>query len=157
MADHKSTGVRVKRPAAIGDGASQKQANPDAGDEVELVSTQMLKQILSSRDPENRRGVTEAAHRDTDGVLARDPRTGYYTIIGEAELKAIVDSGQPLPKLSRPDDPTEAPLHDYADSEHLSLVSVEALRQVLGDEASDDDEESAAAEAPDFDPYLSQS
>jgi hypothetical protein len=154
MGENKPAGVMVRRPAATGpDGDS---AGDNAGNEVELVSTQMLKQILCSKDVENRRGVADAAKRDGEGVLARDPETGYFVILDEDELKAIVESGQELPKLSRPSDVTVAPLHDYADSEHLSLVSVQALRRVLDDHEGEDQEvESVEAGDADFNPYCS--
>ncbi len=116
----------------------------------------MLKQILSSNDVENRKAVGDAAKTPGDGVLARDPATGFFEIIGEDELQAIVDSGQDLPKLSRPSDVTAEPLHDYADDEHLSLVSAQALRQVIvDDEKQDDEAESTDADAGEFNPYYS--
>ena len=148
MSDEKSAGVLIRRlstGAKSGDSA-----------ELELVSTQMLKQILSSNDVENRKAVGDAAKTPGDGVLARDPATGFFEIIGEDELQAIVDSGQDLPKLSRPSDVTAEPLHDYADDEHLSLVSAQALRQVIvDDEKQDDDAESTDADAGEFNPYYS--
>ena len=148
MSDNKSARVLVRRRstgAKSGDSA-----------ELELVSTQMLKQILSSNDVENRKAVGDAAKKPGDGVLARDPVTGFFEIIDEDELQAIVDSGQDLPKLSRPSDVTAEPLHDYADNEHLSLVSVQALRQVvLDDEESGDEAESADTDAREFNPYHS--
>ena len=148
MSDEKSAGVLIRRRstgAKSGDSA-----------ELELVSTQMLKQILSSNDVENRKAVGDAAKTPGDGVLARDPATGFFEIIGEDELQAIVDSGQNLPKLSRPSDVTAEPLHDYADDEHLSLVSAQALRQVIvDDEKQDDEAESTDADAGEFNPYYS--
>lgn len=154
MGEYKSAGVLVQRPVrADGDAAPGKTA---AANEVELVSTQMLKQILSSRDFENRRGVADAAKWEGEGVLARDPQTGFFVILDEDELKAIVESGQELPKLSRPSDITAAPLHDYADSEHLSLVSVQALRRVLDDDdTAGEQAEPAEVDDKEFDPYRS--
>jgi hypothetical protein len=112
MSSDNSARVMVRRPRrdkTAGDGG-----DADASGELELVSTQMLKQILSSNDAENRKAVGDAAKATGDGVLARDPATGYFEIIDEDELKAIVESGQELPKLSRPADVTVEPLHDYA-------------------------------------------
>lgn len=147
MGEHKSAGVLVRRPPGPETGD---------GDEVELVSTQMLKQILSSRDVDNRKGVADVARREGDGVLARDPQTGYFVILDEAELKAIVESGQALPKLSRPSDVTASPLHDYADNDHLSLVSVQALRRVIDEDSGEEDSPAGDAdedEVAEFDPY----
>ena len=82
------------------------------------------------------------------------PATGFFEIIDEDELQAIVDSGQDLPKLSRPSDVTAEPLHDYADDEHLSLVSAQALRQVIVDDEKQDDE-AESTDAGEFNPYYS--
>lgn len=150
MSRDNSARVLIRRPRrSKSDGDSDGSNN-----ELELVSTQMLKQILSSNDPENRKAVGDAAKATSDGVLARDPATGYFEIIDEDELKAIVESGQELPKLSRPADVTAEPLHDYADSEHLSLVSVQALRRVF-DEDNDDQAAAAEVDAGGFNPYQS--
>ena len=146
MADKNPKKVLIRRAQKPGG------PNADASDEVELVSTQMLKQILSSRDVANRKGVADAARAGRDGVLARDPVTGHFVIIEDDELQAIVDSGQNLPKLSKPADVTVEPLHDYADSERLSLVSIQALRRIFADEAAESDVPPGDGE--DFDPYV---
>ena len=121
--------------------------------QLELVSTQTLKQILSSNDVENRKAVKEAARSTGEGVLARDPATGYFEIIEEDELQAILDSEQDLPKLSRPSDVTVEPLHDYADWDHLSLVSTQALRRVLVDDDEKEDAEPVEVDVGAFNPY----
>ena len=150
MSNDNPARVLIRRPSR---GKTRGDASPAAADaELELVSTQMLKQILSSNDVENRKAVGDAAKTTGDGVLARDPATGYFQIIDEDELQAIVDSGQELPKLSRPADVTAEPLHDYADSERLSLVSVQALRQVFDDDKAEESE-AAEVDADDFNPY----
>lgn len=154
MDENKPAGVRVRRPAGGRAAVETSGAAESEADELELVSTQMLKQILSSRDFENRKGVADAARHDGEGVLARDPQTGYFVILDEEELRAIVDSGQALPKLSRPSDVTAEPLHDYADDEHLSLVSIQALRRVIDD--ATDVECEAMKDTQEFDPYRSQ-
>ena len=140
--------VQRSKIAADGDGRAVEST------EVELVSTQMLKQILSSNDPENRKAIEEAAKSAGDSVLARNPATGYFEIIDDDELREILDSGQDLPKLSRPSDVTAEPLHDYADNEHLSMVGTEALRRVLDDDENEEDSEAAEVEAGEFNPYI---
>ena len=157
MSDEKSVRVLVRRPSKIttdGDGRAGR-VNPEANAELELVSTQILKQILASNDAENRKAVEAAARSTGEGVLARDPATGYFEIIEDDELQTILDSGQDLPKLSRPADVTVEPLHDYADSEHLSLVSIQALRRVLIDDDEKEESEPAEADAGGFNPYPS--
>ncbi|RLA30793.1 MAG: hypothetical protein DRR11_12415 [Gammaproteobacteria bacterium] len=119
------------------------RADPVDNAELELVSTQTLKQILSSSDQRNRKAIEDAANTATDGVLARDPATGYFEIIDDADLQAILDTSSDLPKLTRPADVTVKPLHDYVDDECMSLVTTMALRKVL---ASSDDDSSAETE-----------
>jgi hypothetical protein len=145
MSNDDSARVLVRRPATA--------ASAEGSAELELVSTQILKQILASNDAENRKAVEAAAKTTAEGVLARDPSTGFFEIIDEEELQAIVDSGQELPKLSRPSDVTATPLHDYADNEHLSMVSADALRRVLDDDNEDGESEAAEADAGEFNPY----
>ncbi len=151
MSDEKSARAVVRRPSKI---ETDGQGHSVDGEEIELVSTQMLKQILSSNDTESRKAVEEAARTAGEGVLARNPATGYFEIIDDDELREILDSGQDLPKLSRPSDVTAEPLHDYADNEHLSMVSTEALRRVLDDDDKEEESEPAEVEVGDFNPYV---
>ncbi len=139
MSDHNENKVLVRRPTKIKTDSRGRSewADPSESARLELVSTQTLKQILSSSDERNRKAVEAAANTTTDGVLARDPVTGFFEIIDDAELQAILDANSELPKLSRPIDVTLEPLHDYVDKENLSLVSTMALRKVLA--KSDDD------------------
>ena len=155
MSNEHSAKVLVRRPSRIktdGDGRSV-GAGPVESAQLELVSTQILKQILSSNDVENRKAVREAAKSTREGVLARDPATGYFEIIEDDELQAILDSGQELPKLSRPSDVTVEPLHDYADYDHLSLVSTQALRRVLVDDDETEEAEPVEIDVGGFNPY----
>jgi len=157
MSDENSAKVLVRRPSKSktdGDGRSVCADTVESA-QLELVSTQILKQILSSNDVENREAVKEAAKSTGEGVLARDPATGYFEIIEEDELQAILDSDQDLPKLSRPSDVTVEPLHDYADCDHLSLVSTQALRRVLVDDDEKEEAESVEIDVGGFNPYNS--
>ena len=149
--------VLVRRPAKIKTDSRGRSvwADPVESAKLELVSTQTLKQILASSDEQNRNAIADAADTATDGVLARDPATGFFEIIDDADLQAILDSNSDLPKLSRPVDVTLEPLHDYTDNENFSLVTTVALRKVL---TSDDDESSPMAEfdSSGMDPYNSR-
>ena len=152
MSEDKPTRVLIRRPSRVTTDSRGRSvwADPVESAELELVSTQMLKQILSSKDGKDRDAVRDAARTNADGVLALDPATGLFEIIGDDELQAILDQEQDLPKLSRPADVTVEPLHDYADSDRLSLVSTQALRRVLHD---DDEEEPIEIDERGFNPY----
>lgn len=155
MSDDNTAKVLVRRQSKTkSDGDSHSVwADPVESAQLELVSTQTLKQILSSNDVENREAVKEAARSTSEGVLARDPATGYFEIIEEEELQVILDSDQDLPKLRRPSDVTAEPLHDYADCDHLSLVSTQALRRVLVDDDEKEQSESVESDVGGFNPY----
>lgn len=123
----------------------------DSMEEIELVSTQMLKAMLSSRDKSERCALREAINTAEDGVLARHPVTGRFEIIGDDELRAIVEANRSLPKITCPADATVEPLRDYADNEHMALVSTRALRKVLRDD--DDLPQRTDTAADRFNPY----
>ena len=158
MSDDAPAKVLVKRPSKIrSDGHGRSVwADPVESAELELVSTQTLKQILSSNDDKNRKSIADLATTAGDGVLVRDPATGMFKIIDDEELQQILDDDDSLPKLSRPSDATLEPLHDYSDDDHLSLVSTQALRRILpGDESDKDEVDDKEEDAIDtgFNPY----
>ena len=148
--------VLVRRPSKIKTDRRGRSvwADPVESAKLELVSTQTLKQILSSSDQQNRKAIEEAANTATDGVLARDPATGYFEIIDDTDLQAILDTNSDLPKLTRPADVTLEPLHDYADDESMSLVTTMALRKVLA-KGDDDSLAETEVDSSGTDPYNS--
>jgi len=148
--------VLVRRPSKIKTDRRGRSvwADPVESAKLELVSTQSLKQILSSSDQQNRKAIEEAANTATDGVLARDPATGYFEIIDDTDLQAILDTNSDLPKLTRPADVTLEPLHDYADDESMSLVTTMALRKVLA-KGDDDSLAETEVDSSGMDPYNS--
>ena len=153
MADQTPRKVLVKRPTRIREDGSGRSvwADPVESAELELVSTQMLKQILTSRDDTERKAIENIANVSADGVLARHPTTGGFEIIEDDELQVILDDNQGLPEVSRPADATLEPLRDYVDDEQLSLVSTQALRKVLNDD--DVAEEEPLLNGGGFNPY----
>jgi hypothetical protein len=124
---------RAKKVAAESDGRSAR-VNPEDTTQLELVSTQELKQILASRDDTDRRAIEQAADTAATGVLARDVNTGHFEIIDDDDLQEFLNDNEGLPELSRPADATLEPLRDYPDDEQLSLVSTQALRRVLSED-----------------------
>jgi len=156
MSDRTENKVLVRRPRKIKTDSRgwSVWADPIESASLELVSTQTLKQILSSSDEKNRKAIEAIADTTTDGVLARDPATGLFEIIDDAELQAILDTNSDLPELSRPVDVTLEPLHDYVDEENLSLVSTMALRKVLA-KGDDDSSTESEIDSSGMDPYNS--
>ena len=141
MSDNESRKVLVKRPARIttdGQGRSV-WADPVESAELELVSTQMLKVMLTSKDQQDRDAIEAAAAGAEEGVLVRNAETRRFEIISDEELQAILDENDDLPAVSRPADATLQPLKDYADNDQLSLVSTQALRRVLDGDDSEED------------------
>lgn len=152
MSQPKSPKVLVRRPARITtDGRGRSVwADPVESAELELVSTQMLKVILSSRNDADRKAIARAANSTAEGVLARHPESGGFEIIEDDELQEILDRNEDLPNFTRPADVTLEPLHDYVDDQELSLVSTRALRKVLDDE---DDGLAESSRSVGFNPY----
>lgn len=156
MTDDAGRRILVKRPRKVSTDGRKPSAwvDPAASTQLELVSTQMLKVMLSSRDKSNRKGIEKAANTAAEGVLARNPSNGQFEIIEDDDLQAILNGVPDLPKLSRPADATVEPLRDYVDDDHLSLVSMKALRKVLDDDGdAENDPVSAETESRSFNPY----
>ena len=147
--------VLVRRPPKIASDGHGRSVWVDPVDsaELELVSTQMLKVMLSSRDGVERKAIEDVADISVNGVLARDPVNGQFEIIEDDDLQAILDENQGLPKLTRPADATLEPIRDYVDNESLSLVSTQALRKVLDDDDGQDAETPPTMEPAGFNPY----
>jgi len=85
MSENRSAKVLVRRASqsVAGDETVQAQAGAGESAELELISTQMLKQILSSNDESGRSAIEEVAKTDVEGVLARHTETGYFEIIDD--------------------------------------------------------------------------
>lgn len=133
MSENRYNKILVRRPARTADGYSGNTPvdHDDDGARLELVSTQMLKVILTSKPGAELGAIESIASSAGDGVLARDPDNGGYEIISDEELAAIIDTAEDLPRLALPADATVEPLHDYADPDRVSLVSTRALRRVF--------------------------
>jgi hypothetical protein len=156
MSDDGPKQVLVKRPSKVNvdDRGRSVWVDPVESAELELVSTQMLKVMLSSHDESDRKAIEKAADTAADGVLARNPSNGQFEIIDDDDLQTILDENQGLPKLTRPADATLEPLRDYVDDEELSLVSTQALRKVLlGDIKDQQEAEETDGKSAGFDPY----
>ncbi len=117
---------------------------------LELVSTQMLKQIIDAGDANDTTTLNELA-TGGDGLVARDIDDGRFAIISDEELQHILDGTEKDYEAKRaaavadelPDDAAAA-------DEGLELVSTQMLRVILGTELDDADETPAEQG---FNPY----
>jgi hypothetical protein len=154
MADDLKQTVRILRRAKVAtdDRGRTVWVDPIETAELELVSTSMLKRVLSSDDEDRKRKIKEVAD-GKDGVLAHDVENDSFEIIDDADLQAILDSVPQGMDAVKAADVIYTPLHDRADSDdELSLVSTQALRRILNIE----DEPQEAEEKDDdkgFNPY----
>lgn len=122
---------------------------------LELVSTQMLQQLIESDDHATTTGLQKAAQQK-DGVLAHDPEQNRFEIISDEELQHILDGTEAeynAKKAAVVDEPAiEAVVETDAEQEELELVSTQMLRQILNPEDfSEQDEDSSSPSG--FDPY----
>ena len=133
MADEYIPTVRIRRPSKVTTDSRGRTVWADTVEtaELELVSTSELQKILASTDDNTRSAIERIVPAEGEGVLARDPATGLFEIISDADLKAILDSNSDLPKTSRPADVTLEPVSRTNSTDELSLVSTQVLRKVL--------------------------
>jgi len=134
-------------------------AEPVADAELELVSTQMLQQMLES-DDEERKERLKAASSARDGVLARNTSTEDFEVIDDDDLQAALSVAEDSTGPGRVADVIYEPVVDDTGSdevEELSLVSTQMLRKMLGAEEETGDEEKALDDyaGGGFDPYNS--
>lgn len=118
---------------------------------LELVSTQMLQQLIDSDDHTTKTGLKEAS-QGKDGVLAHDPEENRFEIISDEELQHILD-GTEAEYASKRAAAIEEPLVEtVAEEGELELVSTQMLRQILSPE--DFNELDGDGSSPSgFDPY----
>ncbi len=107
---------------------------------LELVSTQMLKQIIYAGDTNDTATLNDLA-AGGDGVVARDIDDGRFKIISDEELQHILDGTEKDYEAKRAAAVAdELPDDEAAVGEGLELVSTQMLRVILGNELDDADE-----------------
>ena len=135
MAEDYVPTVRIRRPAKVttDDRGRTVWADTVETAELELVSSGMLQKILSSSDEDTRSAIERIASGQEEGVLARDPATGLFEIISDADLQAILKDNDTLPKIARPADVTLEPdgSRTASAADELSLVSTQVLRKIV--------------------------
>lgn len=116
----------------------------------ELVSTQMLKQIIDSDDGNDTEKLREMA-AGADGLIARDVDDGRFEIISDDELQHILDGTEKEYKAKRASAAAENVIEEAAAiDEDFELVSTQMLRVILGTELDDKVEEKIESS---FNPY----
>lgn len=146
--------VRIRREAPEGTG------DPDSTEdslEFELVSTQMLEQILQDADDIPKNQIRELAETG-DGWLARDTESERFEIVKDDELELALQSinnGAPSAGIPGSDfEKVDSNNDDTADD--LCLVSTQHLRKILksdSDEWSPEDPDAPDASDAGFNPY----
>ena len=118
---------------------------------LELVSTQMLQQLIDSDDHATKSSLEEVSKQE-DGVLAHDPEQNRFEIISDEELQHILD-GTDAEYNAKKAVVVDAPsVETVSEEEELELVSTQMLRQILSPEDfSELDEDGSPASG--FDPY----
>lgn len=134
MADEYIPTIRIRRPSKVTTDSRGRTVWADTIEtaELELVSTGQLQKILASTDDDTRTAIESIVTGEHDGVLARDPATGLFEIISDADLQAILENNTDLPKTARPADVTlESASGNTGSTDELSLVSTQVLRKIL--------------------------
>lgn len=130
--------------------------------ELELVTTSMLRRVLTSDDEKKKKQIEKAA-TGRDGVLARDPELDNFEIIDDSDLQEILkneaqrfaDSKDTDVILESQIEPGQiAELTDIEDEE-LSLVSTQMLRTILGSDDLPEESDMNVQNDGGFDPYNS--
>lgn len=135
MAEEYAPTVRIRRPAKVATDERGRTVWSETVEtaQLELVSTAMLQKILESSGDDARTAMERIISGAEEGVLARDPATGLFEIVSEADLEALMKETDNLPKMTRPAHVTLEPVRGRkTDSdEELSLVSTQVLRKIL--------------------------
>ena len=156
MDDELKQTIRLVRRAKVktDDRGRTVWAEPVEDAELELVSTQMLKRMLTD-DDEKKRDELKLAAEQRDGVLARHTDSKSFEIIDDDDLQAALASaaGDSGPVSSA--DVVYEPVSTPDDGEELSLVSTQMLRRMLGDDADSATDDDAPEPESGFDPYNS--
>lgn len=118
---------------------------------LELVSTQMLKQLIDDADNATSSHLQEVA-KGQDGVLAHDAEQGRFEIISDEELEHILHGTDAEYNAKKVVLPQEPPVETVAEEEELELVSTQMLRQILSPDDFSELEGDDSAESG-FDPY----
>ncbi len=150
MSDELKRTVRLRRIPKVADDEHGHSVwtKPVETGEFELVSTVMLKRMLTSEDKRLR---LQKASEKKEGYLVRSTDDEDFAVIDDEDLQAALSSAA---DTAQPADVTYEPLVETDDGEELSLVSTQMLRRMLsGDDAAQDEDDATIDEGGGFDPY----
>ena len=156
MGDDRDTTIKIRRDAKVGTDSRGRTVWTAPVDtvELELVSTQMLEQLLS-QDDESQTAQLKALADVDSGYLARDTHSNEFGIVSDEELAAALGPATAAPEADRRPAATR---HEAAVSvepeEPEALVSTQVLRKmfVLEEEDQNADPEEGPGTGG-FDPY----
>lgn len=158
MANQLTKTVRIVRRSKVAtdDRGQTVWVDPVESAELALVTTTMLKEMLTSDDEQQKMRIREAAE-GKDGLLAHDAESDRFEIIGDADLQAAIDASAGTTDTARPTDVTYEVVSEYEDDSagELSLVSTQALRRILHSESGRTEDIELADDEGGFDPYNS--
>jgi hypothetical protein len=118
---------------------------------LELVSTQMLQQLIDDGDDATTNHLRKVAE-GKDGLLAHDAGRGRFEIISDEELQHILDGTDAEYRARKKAASIEEPTAEVVEEEEeLELVSTQMLRQILSPEDFSEDDDGAPGSG--FDPY----
>jgi len=115
----------------------------------ELMSTQMLKQVIDAGDAGDTAKLQEMASGE-EGLIARDMTDGRFEVISDEELQHILDGTEEEFAAKRAKDAQELAEETAEAEDDLELVSTQMLRVILGTEP---DEQEEIAKESGFNPY----
>lgn len=151
MGDELKKTIKIKRGEKLGADSRGRNVwtKPIKEVELELVSTVMLQRIIDSGDENQQDRIRELAQGE-DGVLARSTDTNELEVIRDAELQAALEGA------ATSDQPSLESIDSNNSMEELSLVSTQALRQILkidGDVDDSEPEPDSRDEGGGYNPY----
>ena len=154
MSDDLKKTIKIKRNRNVGSDSKGRTVwtKPIEEAEFELMSTQMLKQVLDSDDEDKKKQIRALAESE-EGVLARAAGTNEFEVLPENELEEALQAAN---NPNAPNIPSEFSLESVGESgaeEELSLVSTQALRKVLNIEDDADDESETDESGGGYNPY----
>jgi hypothetical protein len=139
MAEDHAPTIRIRRPAKVTTDERGRTVWKETVEtaQLELVSTAMLHKILQSSDDDTRTAIERVVSGKEEGVLARDPATGLFEIISEADIQAFLKESDTHPDSGRSPEFTLEPENPNANDagDELSLVSTQVLRKILDKDA----------------------